>query len=112
MDTVKSYQNFILQLLEAYAAIPPSYPTTLKDEVVADKQGNHFQLLTLGWENGRFIHETVFHLDIIDGKIWIQQNNTEADIAQELVDLGVPKTDIVIGFQKPELRALSGYAQS
>ncbi len=37
-------------------------------------------------------------------KIWVQQNMTEMRIAQKLVDLGVPKQDIVLGFQPPEIR--------
>ncbi|MFZ4476628.1 MAG: element excision factor XisI family protein, partial [Saprospiraceae bacterium] len=67
MDKVTGYQRIILELLEEYAAIPFSYPTTLKDELIADTQRNHYQLLTLGWEDGRFVHEVFFHIDIIDG---------------------------------------------
>lgn len=37
-------------------------------------------------------------------RIWIQQNNTEANIAAELEERGISKSDIVIGFQHPSLR--------
>ncbi|MEB3231915.1 MAG: element excision factor XisI family protein [Leptolyngbyaceae bacterium] len=47
-----------------------------------------------------------------DEKNWIQGNGTEDDLAQELVELGVPKTDIVIGFHAPELRKYTEYAVS
>jgi XisI protein len=50
------------------------------------------------------------HLDIKDGKIWIQQNNTEREIAEELVGMGVPKSDIVIGFHSPFKRKFTDYA--
>jgi hypothetical protein len=46
----------------------------------------------------------------INNKIWIQVNNTELDIVQALVEMGVPKEDIVIGFQPLYLRQVSGYA--
>jgi XisI protein len=52
------------------------------------------------------------HLDIKDGKIWIQWNGTEDDIAAELVALGVPKHDIVLGFHTPVLRQYTEYAVS
>jgi XisI protein len=110
MDKIAKYQQVILELLEEYSAIPPSYPTELRDEVVADTVRNHFQLITLGWEGTRFVYEVVFHLDLIDGKVWIQQNNTEANLAEELCDRGIPKSDLVIGFQPAAVRALSGYA--
>ena len=52
------------------------------------------------------------HLDIKGGKIWIQWNGTEDDIAAELVALGVPKHDIVLGFHTPLLRQYTEYAVS
>jgi hypothetical protein len=50
------------------------------------------------------------HLDIKNGKIWIQQNTTEVDIAAELLEMGVPKQDIVIGFHTPKMRQLTSFA--
>jgi hypothetical protein len=50
------------------------------------------------------------HLDIKAEKIWIQANNTEIDIAEALVNQGVPKEDIVIGLQPAYLRQYTGYA--
>jgi hypothetical protein len=44
------------------------------------------------------------HLDIKDGKIWIQWNATDLDIAQKLVNLGISPQDIVIGFHPINLR--------
>lgn len=49
------------------------------------------------------------HLDIINNKIWIQLNNTELDVDQALVEMGVPKEDIVIGFLPAYIRHASGY---
>ena len=46
--------------------------------------------------------------DIKDEKIWIQQNLTEDLVATELVEKGVPKHDIVLGFQS----AFTDYAVS
>ncbi len=52
----------------------------------------------------------MIHLDLINGKIWLQYNGTEGDIAQELMDLGVARENIVLGFREPALRAYTGYA--
>jgi len=49
------------------------------------------------------------HLDIKKDKIWIQQNTTEVDLAEELIETGVPKQDIVIGFHTPKMRQLTGF---
>lgn len=50
------------------------------------------------------------HLDIKDGKIWIQRNQTDKLLADELVAMGVPKNDIVLGLQPVYAREYTGYS--
>lgn len=110
MNQIAQYQNIIIDLLNEYAQLGTS-ASGLSRQVIADKDRNHFQLVTVGWREGKhFVYIVAFHFDIIDGKIWIQQNNTEAQIADELVERGVPKSDIVIGFQPPLVRNQLGFA--
>ncbi len=52
------------------------------------------------------------HLDIKGEKIWIQFNATEVEIAQELVEMGVPKQDIVVGRPSPFMRQFTEFAVS
>ncbi len=112
MDKVTQYQNIIIGLLNEYAELGTSAPG-LSRQVITDKDHNHFQLVTVGWREGKhFVYIVAFHFDILEGKVWIQQNNTEAQIADELVERGVPKSDIVIGFQPPVVREMSGFALS
>jgi hypothetical protein len=49
------------------------------------------------------------HLDIKEGKIWLQQNLTDQNPAEELVKKGVPRTDIILGLQAPYKRAYTDY---
>jgi hypothetical protein len=50
------------------------------------------------------------HVDLIDGKFWIQRDGTERGIAQELLDTGVPKDRIVLAFRSPAKRQLTDFA--
>jgi hypothetical protein len=50
------------------------------------------------------------HVDIRDGKFWIEHDGTEYGIANELVDAGVPKEHIVLAFHEPELRQYTEFA--
>ena len=50
------------------------------------------------------------HIEIINGKIWIQYNMTEINLDDEFVRQGVPKSDIVLGFLSPKMREYSDYA--
>ena len=47
---------------------------------------------------------------IIDDKIWIQRDGIEDGITDELVEAGIPKDKIVLGFQPPSVRPHTGYA--
>lgn len=115
METIsklKMYENFILAVLNEYADPIAENDESYRKIVLADKTMRHYQLLAMGWtEKERFVDNILIHLHIkSDGKIWLLENNTEIPIAQELVNHGIPKTDIVLGFHPPQYRAHTGYA--
>ncbi len=64
----------------------------------------------MGWENKRRVYGFSIHLDMKDGKIWIQWNCIEIDVAKELVELGVSQEDIVVGFHPVYLCQMTDYA--
>ncbi len=100
MDKVKKYEAIILKILEARAAIRYANLANLEavNELVVDKENNRYQVVTMGWERNKRVHAVTMHFDIIDGKIWIQQDQTEYGVADELLEMGVPKSDIVLAY--------------
>jgi hypothetical protein len=66
--------------------------------------------MDLGWDRTGRVHDVVFHLKIKDGKIWIEWDGIEQGISQELLEAGVLKEDIVLGFYRPERRAITGFS--
>jgi hypothetical protein len=64
----------------------------------------------MGWNGDNYLHTTPIHLSLIDDKIWIQYDDTEEGIATDLIDAGVPKEDIVLGFRHPKIRRHTGFA--
>lgn len=109
MEKVEKYRQFIKQLLTQYASYSPSYGE-IEVQTLFDSEQDHYQVVHLGWENKRRVYGCSIHLDIKGNKIWIQLNNTEWDIGQKLVELGVPKQDIVVGFHSLSMRQMSEYA--
>jgi hypothetical protein len=63
-----------------------------------------------GWDGSRRIHGPVVSLEFIDGKVWLQANNTDLRIAERLEEAGIPKSDIVLDFQPPHVRPYTEYA--
>jgi XisI protein len=110
MDKINQYQQILCELLLKYASIKKSITPHVKAQMIADKENHHYQLVSVGWHNNKFMYTIAFHFDIIDGKIWIQQNNTDSMIADELLEKGVPASDIVLGFISEKVRGHTGFA--
>jgi hypothetical protein len=81
-------------------------------QLLFDTQRDHYQLVQVGWQENRRVYGCLVHVDIKNEKIWIQRDGTEIGIANELVQAGVPKKDIVLAFQSPYKRQFTEYAVS
>jgi XisI protein len=106
---IEQYRTIVRQILMKYAAYKPSHGD-IDTQTIFDTEHGHYQIVSVGWDKKQRIYGCSIHLDIKDEKIWIQTNNTELDIGQDLIEMGVSKEDIVIGFQPPFMRQYSGYA--
>ena len=115
MDQVERYRSYIQQLLSDRASRSMKSILTssldVEAQTIFDRDHDQYQFVYVGWKrNGFRDYGCLLHLDINDGKIWVQYDGTEGGIAHELVELGVPKSDIVLGYQAPEMRPYSNFA--
>ena len=112
MDKIKKYQNIILDFLHYYYTETGgnAQNDNVQRRILADKENNSFQLLSTGWNGNRFIFGPLFHFDIINGKVWMQCNNTEWEAVDYLMEHGIDKQDIVLGFVPLHARHLLGFA--
>ncbi|MDI9638035.1 XisI protein [Oscillatoria amoena NRMC-F 0135] len=108
---VEQYRQYIQQLLSERAkrASPQQNAQEYEVQTVFDTERDHYQLLYVGWRGSRREFGCILHLDIKDGKIWIQHDGTEVGMANQLVELGVPKTDIILAFHEPEIRQFTDF---
>lgn len=109
MDKVEQYRQFIKQILTEHAKITTT-TDTVKPELIFDNEHDHYQLAYVGWQGDKRVFGPVMHFDIQDGKIWIQYNGTEDFVAEKLVEMGVPSSDIVLGFHSAFKRQFTRYA--
>jgi hypothetical protein len=111
MESIEKCRTWIKHLLTEYSQYPYRYGE-IESQTIFDVEQDHYQLVRLGWEDQKRVYGCVLHLDIKDKKIWIQFNSSDIDIAEELIRLGVPRKDIVLGFHPAHLRQFSNYAVS
>lgn len=108
MDRVEEYKVVAADTLRKYAEHKP-VNVDVERQLILDNENGHYQLMSVGWKGNERIHNCVIHLDVIDGKVWVQQDATDIGIADELVEQGIPKSDIVLAFHPPYKRAYTGF---
>ena len=109
MDTLTHYRHQIERLLEEYGSYKPAYGQVEFEQIV-DPVHDHYQLMSVGWDGQQRIHGCLLHIDIKDGKIWIQHDGTEEGVANRLVEAGIPKEAIVLAFHSPFKRQFTEFA--
>jgi hypothetical protein len=109
MDKLNRYRDIVKQIINEYAGWFPR-DDDVQTEVVFDPERDHYELLRVGWKDESRIHHSTIHLDIINGKVWIQYDGTNRPVADALLEAGVPHEDIVLGFHPPEVRQYTEFA--
>ena len=111
MDTLTHSRDLIKSILQEHAQHKPTYGD-IEVELILDDERGHYELSYIGWDSYRRIHGSVIHVDIRDGKIWVQHDGTEEGVASRLLEEGVPPEQIVLAFQHPYKRKYTPFAVS
>lgn len=108
MAKLENYRNLIIDRLQKHAQYQPSHGK-IEPLLVCDPITDNYLLLDTGWDRTGRVHSVVLHLRIVGEKIWIESDGTERGIALELLELQIPKEDIVLGFIRPKSRHLTDF---
>lgn len=111
MDSLNAYRDIVEAVLDSYTKIPYAHGD-VKCEAVFDRERDRYVVITVGWNDRKRIYHPLLHIDIINGKLWVQTDNTDRAVALELVESGIPKSDIVLGFRSPEVRQYTEFAST
>ncbi len=97
MDKIKKYNQILQALILKYASFKPRY-TTNEWQPICDKERGEYLLLkfVLGKDGESRNKYPIFHFRLKNGKILIEENNTDSDIVSELLELGIEEQDIVL----------------
>ena len=112
MDKLTKYRTLIKQLLTDYLELINCTPVPegVETEVVFDEERDHYMLLNVGWSQRKRFRGTTVYLRLHNDKIWIEEDWLEDGIVKDLLAAGVPKEDIVLGFQHPSMRPYTEFA--
>ncbi len=108
MDALSRYRQIIVTVLRDLAE------ASMQAEVdvlpVFDSVHDNYLLIDAGWDGVRRIHHIIAHLRLRNGKIWVEADNTNTEIVQQLLNAGLSKDEIVLAFYSPQKRRLTEFA--
>lgn len=93
MDKVERYREIIRQVLTDYAQ-RMSRLTSVQLLPVCDPTHDQYLLVSLGWQNRRREHAIVFHAQLRNGQLFIEEDRTEEGLGKLLAEAGVADEDI------------------
>ena len=109
MAQVTEYADIVKRIIREYGAVQPAGGEIRVEAICDDAQG-HYELVYSGWSRSTRVHGPVLHLDVHDGKVWVEHDGTSPGVVDDLLAAGVPADHIVLAFQPPSVRAHTGFA--
>jgi XisI protein len=109
MDKLSHYRQIIQDILTAHSQLKPVYGE-IEMELLFDIPRDRYQVLRAGWLQKKRVYGVLIHIDLKDEMMWIQYDGTEVGVANELVDRGVPKENIVLAYHSQFIRQYDGFA--
>ena len=111
MERVEKYKAITKDLLNYLATLGKRPDDPIQSQMIEDDVKGHYLIFSNGWRGERRAYGCFLHIEVReDGKVWLQYDGTDAEVAQQLIDRGIPKSDIVLGFQPPIVRPDTGFA--
>jgi hypothetical protein len=108
-QTLSADQKAILDVLETMQDVKIAYGE-IAHQLIVDLERQRFQVMLIGWKGKTRYHSVLVHIAIRNNLIWIEEDNTELEIANLLVERGVPKERIVLGYHAMYMRPYTGFA--
>jgi hypothetical protein len=110
MDKYLKYQAIIQDFIKDLASFGQYPSENVETQIIADNANGHYLLYYNGWEGKRRTYGCLLHLELKpQAKVYMHYNGTNLQITDELIEKGIEKQDIVLAFQPPYVRAVSGY---
>ena len=111
MDRIAEYRCLIKGILTDFAEWANNDPGQQSEMIcIFDEMRDYYMVLRAHWGQFRCVDGSQIFVRICDDKIRIEEDWTEEGVSTKLLQAGVSKNEIVLGFQPPEMRQYTEFA--
>ncbi|MEM7369702.1 MAG: XisI protein [Bacteroidota bacterium] len=110
-NKLKKYKQIVSEVLDEVGlpGLKPDDP--IQTQFIKDHESGHYLLFSAGWKGKKRIYGCFLHIDVMEnGRVWLQHDGTDLVVGQMLLDKGILKQDLVLGFLHPNRRKDTEYA--
>lgn len=101
MADLEQYRRCVRRLLSGRAQL--IWDDRVRAETIFDRARDRYLLVHVGWRGSQRVYDTLLHIDICGDRVWIQQDETATGVTNELIEMGIPQEDIILGFVPPSV---------
>ena len=110
MDKITKYRG-IAKVISDEVMSKLSSSTEFDSLPIIDDVHGQYLIMSDGWEGIERSYGPIIHIEVKEsGKVWLRCDGTDLEIGQELLDRGVLKSDLILGFYSPKMREYGGFA--
>lgn len=98
MDRIEKYRQILESVVKRHAQFQPANGQ-IETHSICDRENDEYMVIDSGWnEKGRRIYDVVLHFRLQDGTVFVERDNTDAEVARELLEAGIEKDDIILAY--------------
>lgn len=98
MDRIENHRRILEKIVKRHAKFQPANGN-IQTHAVCDAETGDYMVVDSGWnEKGRRIYDVVIHFRLQDNQVFIERDNTDAEIVRELIADGIKKDDIILAY--------------
>lgn len=110
MEKVTTYRAIAKEVLHSIVR-PDRKDDPVKNQIIIDEQNGHYLLFMNGWDDEDRYYACLVHIEVKNnGRVWVHEDRTDHIVVDKLLDRGVLKKDMVIGFHPPIMRGDTEFA--
>lgn len=111
MDKLIFYKSVVQNIMNTIVSDFQSATQPFQMQMIKDDSHGQYLLFQNDWHNERRLYGPILHMEVASsGKVWIHYDGTDLVVVEQLLEAGIPKEDIVLGFRSPVVRPDTGFA--
>lgn len=97
-NQIENYRRILESTVKRHAQFQPANGE-IKTHAVCDRETDDYMVVDSGWnEKGRRIYDVVLHFRLQAGIVYVERDNTDAEVVREILEAGIEKDDIILTY--------------